>query len=325
MKLVEIFKSLTAPIADNKNLFNATSLEKYPFAKIAVNNEEFPVVLISSINDRTYLTQKNVRLKYLELNHNLECKVSENGKTWFANFTVIVFRSNQENLQTYFLGIAETLINSLSENPTQQEVHKTFKNFTEIFRSISDTPTKTVQGLWAELLVIETSNNPEMLLNYWHNLPEEKFDFNADMEKLEVKSSSTLERIHTFSSEQLNPSNDKQVVIASLFTKQSTHGLSIANLTDSIQDKTNDNELLGKLFLIVSKTLGNTVEQSIKIKFDYELAKNSLRFYRHQDISKIEKVNIPYRVSEVRYKSNLTDLNPIKPSELKVGGQLFQF
>lgn len=60
-------------------------------------------------------------------------------------------------------------------------------------------------------------------------------------------------------------------------------------------------------------------------KYDDKLAKNSLRFYRHQDISKIEKVNIPYRISEVRYKSNLTDLNPIKPSVLKVGGQLFQF
>ena len=157
----------------------------------------------------------------------------------------------------------------------------------------------------------------------WHNIPEEKFDFNADMEKLEVKNSSTLERIHTFSSEQLNPSNDKQVVIASLFTKQSAHGLCIANLIDSIQGKINDNELLEKLFLIVSRTLDNTVEQTIRIKFDYELAKNSLRFYRYQDISKIEKVNIPYRVSEVRYKSNLTELNPIKPSDLKIGGRLF--
>ncbi len=67
-----------------------------------------------------------------------------------------------------------------------------------------------------------------------------------------------------------------------------------------------------------------TQHNTLTKKIDDKLAKNSLRFYRHQDISKIEKVNIPYKVSEVRYKSNLTDINPIKPSELKVCGQLFR-
>lgn len=186
----------------------------------------------------------------------------------------------------------------------------------EIFRTLSDTPTKTLQGLWAELFVMDNAKEPTTLLNYWHNLPEEKFDFNADTEKLEVKSSSTLERIHTFASEQLNPPTDKQVLIASLFVKQTTHGQSISQLANSINQKVADNDLTEKLFTLISKTLGNTVEQSIKIKFDYELAKNSLRFYRHQDIHKIGKINIPNKVSEVRYKSDLTELKSINPNDI---------
>lgn len=323
MNLVETFNSLEAPETSNRNLFNAITLTDFPFVKVAVNNEGVPVILISSVADSTFISQKNIRLKYLELTHNLECKISENNNTKFQNFTVIIFRSDQESLQYYFLGIAETLIKSLSTKPTQQEVFQTFKNFVEIFRTLSDTPTKTLQGLWAELFIIDTAKEPATLLNYWHNIPEEKFDFNADSEKLEVKSSSSLERIHTFASEQLNPPKEKQVLIASLFVKQSTHGQSISHLTSSIQQKVAENDLTEKLFMIVSKTLGNTVEQSIKIKFDFDLAKNSLRFYRHQDIHKIEKVYIPNKVSEVRYKSDLTELKSIQPDKLKIGVQLY--
>lgn len=315
MNLIEIFDSLEAPYG-NRNLFNAITLSNYSFAKVAVNSDGFPVILISSVADETSFVQKNVRLKYLELTHNLECKVSEESKTQVQNFTVIIFRSNQKALQHYFLGIAETLLKSLSTKPTQQEVFQTFKNFVEIFRTLSDTPTKTLQGLWAELFIIDIAKEPTTLLSYWHNLPEEKFDFNADTAKLEVKSSSTLERIHTFASEQLNQPKGKQVLIASLFVKQTTHGQSISHLANSIQQKVTDNELTEKLFTIISRTLGNTVEQSIKIKFDFDLAKNSLRFYRHQDIHKIEKVNIPNRVSEVRYKSDLTELTPVIPNEV---------
>lgn len=316
MNLVEVFNSLEAPDTSNRNLFNAITLADFPFAKIATNTERLPVILISSVADTTFITQKNIRLKYLELTHNLECKVSENNNSGFQNLTLIIFKSNQESFQQYFLGIAETLIKSLSAKPTQQEVFQTFKNFVEIFRTLSDTPTKTTQGLWAELFIIDIAKDPTTLLNYWHSIPEEKFDFNADTDKLEVKSSSTLERIHTFASEQLNPPTDKQVLIASLFVKQTTHGQSISQLANSINQKVADNDLTEKLFTLISKTLGNTVEQSIKMKFDYELAKNSLRFYRHQDIHKIDKINISNKISGVRYKSDLTELKPVKPNEI---------
>ncbi len=323
MNLVELFDTLIPPETSKRNLFNTTTLKEFSFVKIGINNEGFPIILISSHADATSISQKNVRLQNLELIHNTECKVSEEGKTSFANFTVLVFKSNQSYLQHYFLGIAETLIKSLSAKPTQQEIFQTFKSFVEIFRSLSEIPTKTVHGLWAELFIIESGKEPAVLLNYWHCIPEEKFDFNADAEKLEIKSSSTLERIHTFASEQLNPFTGQQVIIASILLKQATHGESIAGMANSIRQKIADNSLIEKMFTIISKTLGNTLEQSIKIKFDYAIAKNSLQFYRHQDIHKIERISIPNQVSEVRYKSNLSEIKTVSPSDFNRNGLLF--
>lgn len=323
MNLFEVFSSLAIPKGSDRNLLNAISLDEFPFAKVGVSCDGNPVILISSISDGTFLSQKNIRLKYLELTHNLECRVSEGSKIKHENFTVIVFGSHQEHLRHYFLEIAETLIRSLSANPTQKEILDAFRNFVEIFQALSNPPTKTVHGLWSELFIIANSKNPEMLLNYWHSIPAERFDFNADTEKLEVKSSSVLERVHTFTSEQLNPPPNTQTLIASVFVKQYTHGQSILQLANAIQKRVANNDMSEKLFAIISQTLGGTVEQSIEIKFDYELAKKSLRYYRYQDIHKIEKVYIPYKVSEVRFKSDLTELKPINPIEIGSGGPLF--
>ena len=215
------------------------------------------------------------------------------------------------------------IVNKLNLN-TKNVFFETFKNFVEIFRSLTETPTKTTQGLWAELILIEQSKKPETLINYWHNIPEEKFDFNADNEKIEVKSSSNLERVHIFTAEQLNPTIDCQVIIASIFTKQVSNGLNILDLLDKIDKRIEEMELKEKIFTIVSKTLGNTFEQTTKIKYDYDLAKNSLRFYRHQDVSKVERINIPERVSEVKFKSDLTNVKPTDLTKILTNGQLFK-
>jgi len=323
MNLLTVFLELDIPQTENSKLFNATALNDFPFAKIGVNYFGFPVILISSKFDQTHLSQKNIKLKYIELTHNLECKVSENGKSIIDNYSIIIFKSNEETLQNYFLGIAQTLLNSLSNNPTQKEVFETFKNFIEIFRSLTEIPTKTIQGLWAELMLIEQSKNPKTLINYWHNIPEEKFDFNADSQKIEVKSSSNLERVHIFMAEQLNPPNDSQVLIASIFTKQVSNGINVLDLLDKIDNRIKEIELKEKIYRIVSRTLGNTFEQTTKIKYDYVLAKNSLRFYKHQDISKVGRINIPERVSEVKFKSDLTKITPIDIN-LFTEGQLFK-
>lgn len=323
MNILNHFKSLETP-NQGRNVFSAERLDSFPIAKVAKNYDGFAVILIESKIDNTFLTQKNIRLKYLELNHNLECKITENGKTFFANYSVITFKSNEEILQNYFFGIVENLLKELSKKPTQKEVFETFKGFVEIFRALSNSPKTTVQGLWCELFIIESSKNPEILANYWHNRPEEKFDFNADTEKIEVKSSSNMERVHIFTSAQLNAPKDKKVLIASVFAKHSSNGKSIFDLLNSIIDLINNESLIDKLYSIVSKTLGSSLEQGLKIKFDYDIALNSLRFYDCKLIDKIEVINIPNNVTEVKYKSDLTNIEHINPRTIKSDLLLFK-
>jgi hypothetical protein len=325
MNLIDLYRSLSIPESGNTKAFNAIPISDYPNFRVATDVEGNPVLLLSVVNAVKNTALKNYRLKYLQLEQNKECKVIEGKKITFQRFTIITFLNADWHLQEYFLRISESLIRSLNNNSTQQQVIETLGKFIEVFRSLSDAPTNTVQGLWAELFLIENAFNSRALLNCWHNLPEEKFDFNSGEEIIEVKSSSNFERIHTFSSEQLNPPEGIQALIASIFTKQNGSGKNIEQLLENITLKIqNDIELTYKLNNVVCKTLGNSLEQSIKMCFDYQIAKESLLFYNQRDISKIEKIDIPTEVSDVKYKSDLSAIKPVEISTLKPKGILFR-
>ncbi len=323
MNLIALFNILSTPETKNK-ILNSIKIPGFPNCRIAIDHNSFPVLLFSIKNEFYNNALKNFRLKYLQLEHNVKCKIIDEGRVSLQIFTVLCFTSNDQNLQDYFLKISETLINSLGLKPSQSELIETMNQFIEVFSLLSLSPSTTVQGLWAELFLILNSKNPESLLYYWHNLPEEKFDFNSGKEVIEVKSSSNFERIHTFSAKQLNPPVKTNVIIASLFMKQSNKGQSIRELVELIINKIHDNnELSQKLNIVICKLLGNTLEQSLNIKYDSQIAKNFLQFYHCNEISKIKEIHIPSEVSEVKYKSDLSKINPLDILILKDKETLF--
>ncbi len=265
MNLIELFDSLSIAAKGMSEAFNAVQIPDYPNFRIAVDSARNPVLLLAVEDSQKNTRLKNIRLKHLQLIKDVKCKITENGESIFQIFTVITFLNADRHLQEYFLQISETVIKSLNAKPTQHQVFETLTKFVEVFRALSDVPTNTAQGLWSELLLIDIANDTKTILSYWHNFPEETFDFNSGAEKIEVKSTSRFERIHTFSSEQLNPPFENQLLIASLFIKQNNSGQSTQDLIDSITAKIkNEFELIEKLNTLVSKTLGNSLEQSIK-------------------------------------------------------------
>ena len=176
MNLIDLFDNLTIPDGNERTL-NALAIPDYPNYRIAIDRDSNPVLLLSVNNGVKYSSLRNFKLKYLLLQQNVECKISENGRTRFNTFTVITFTNTDRDLQEYFLRISETLIRTLGNRPNQQQLLDSLNKFVEVFRSLSDIPTNTVHGLWAELFVIENSRSPKTLMNYWHNNPEENMMF----------------------------------------------------------------------------------------------------------------------------------------------------
>ena len=194
----------------------------------------------------------------------------------------------------------------MGNTPLNKEVKNSVDQFIELFKSIKNPPRNTIMGLWSELLLIDQSEKPEYLIDAWHSVPQEKFDFSIGGFRLEVKSSGNEKRVHHFSLGQLSSSNSVEIVIASILSREMAGGLSIYDLLLSISEKLiNYPKQNDRLILLTYQILGTDIEKVNQFRFDYEYAKDSLRFYWAIDVPKLERRNIPKEVSDIKFKTDL--------------------
>lgn len=325
MSLIELYNSLPVPDGNSEKRFSAVPLEGCANCRIAVDSFGCPTLLLSVFRPIRHPALKNFRFRHLRLVQNQECVVSEERRDQIQTFTIITFTNTDRLLQEYFLRVSETFVKVFQHRQSTDSIVEAILNFVEVFRLLDDSSTKTFQGLWSELFLIARSPMPEILLQYWHESPEEKFDFNAGSEIIEVKSSRQFERVHSFSAEQLNPPKDAQVIIASIFAKANSVGVSMQDLILEISGKVCKHpELIDKLNLIVGKSLGESLKEGLSQKYDLGVAANSLKLYWHQDIKKIEAINIPQEVFNVKYRSDLNSVPHISSLPFKSDSRLFK-
>lgn len=304
--LKKIYDKLPLPQKPSPNSFSAKAIEGFENHRIAKNHNDNPslLILISENNQDFFIANQN--LFNIKVIHNVKCEIETDKKVSHNNFSVVSYVGLNDDVKEVFLKTCQVLIKSLGQNPSNKKIKYTVDKFIELFKAIKEPPKKSIQGLWSELFLIEQSNFPEKVILGWHSIPEEKFDFSFDKLRIEVKSSAIESRTHHFSTAQLNPISDTEIIIASILVSTSVSGLSIIDLMKKINSKLDDfPKQKEKLHLLVYSTLGVDVEHVNEIKFDYGLAKESLRFYKSKDIPKIETVNIPKGVSNVRFTSNL--------------------
>ena len=181
-----------------------------------------------------------------------------------------------------------------------------------------------VRGLWAELLVIERGSDPEYLIRAWHEDPEDRYDFNDSIDKIEVKSTSGDQRSHLFSLEQLNPNDSSNLIIASVFVNPTGIGKSIFDLMDMISPRLKDTDCSLKLTEIVLKTIGLHLEECRNLHFDYNFATDTLTYYDSKVIPTLDKNSIPSTVSAVHFRSDMSDVPSISVTGFDENSILFK-
>lgn len=276
-------------------------VESVPFSfhhKIGISNEGFPLFFVKCNNKSKSI---DINLELISVLFSQECNIKENEKNSNDNFTIVLLKTLNRDLQQYFTDVFSIILQQLEPIPSEINLYKEVRKVIDLFSSIARPPIKSVQGLWAELLVIEKALEPEYLIQAWHISPSDKYDFNNSKDKLEVKSTTKLKRIHRFSIEQLNNNPGSDLLIASTFVIETGTGKSILNLRDNIISKLSDIKVKLRLNEIIYKTIGNEYEKLGDIFFDYQQASDSLSFYEVMDIPRIDINEIPVQVTNVTF------------------------
>lgn len=282
--------------------------------KLGRSSEGFPMFFLRTNNSAT--TVPNLQREILSVEYNVPCAlVDNNGNTQDDLFSIITLRSSEEVLQRYFIEIFAMMLRKIPAVPSRRELSIEVENLITIFSALTLPPKKEIQGLWAELLVIEQSTHPETLINAWHNSPDAKYDFTLGRDKIEVKSTSSEERIHRFSLDQLNPSPNSKLLIASTIVRESgkdINGLSVRDLYDKICQKVSSYSSRLHLYEVMAKTIGSNVNSLENSYFDYITAKDTLAYFDASRVPHIDKSSVPELVTNVKFDSNVSHLSDVR-------------
>ena len=311
------FRNLTSREGESFDVF---SLADMPH-KLGKSAENYPMYFVEN-NDSSGMTQ-NLTMELLSVQYNLPCTFIDEAGIQHTDerYTVITLRSTEQTLQAHFIDIFYMMLQKLPAIPSRRELSAQIEDLITIFSAITRPPRKKIQGLWSELLVIERSRFPEILISAWHSQPAAKYDFTSGRDKIEVKSTSSSERKHHFSLDQLNPSPNSRLLIASVVVResaQSATGLSVLGLYEKIRNTGISIQSQLRLYQIIADTIGSDFTKLNDVFYDYVEASDTLAFYDARIIPHIRREDVPEFVSDVSFTSTIAGL----PSLAEEGGMI---
>lgn len=316
-------------LAERQSISDYFCVSPLPFSlrhKIGISADKCPMFFIECSSTKPAL---DVNLELISVNFNCKCQLFEDdqqdAKTFENTYTIIQLKSDSIDFQQYFVEVVALALGTLPELPTHSQLKIEIQKLIDLFSRFNKPPKKTVQGLWAELFIIEQAKYPEYLIRAWHSSPEDKFDFNDGQDKIEVKSTSQSRRIHSFSAEQLNPNRNAGLIIASMFVINTGIGKSVFDLINMICLKVTNPALQYRLKEIVGQTVGNDFEKISCIYFDYQQAIDNLQFYDFKNIPTINISDIPEEVYDVHFNCDLSNIPTLHCRDIsKTDSQLFK-
>jgi hypothetical protein len=323
--IVAVFDALPRPNAGDGQRFAVTQVGQLTHCLIGKTTGGDPALLIGVLPAPPRDRPAPIVLEHVRVQHDVNCQVHRtDGTEQTARFTVILCTDSDRMMQEYFLRSVSAVVLALGNGPTRADVVGAINTLVELFRSMGQVPRKSVQGLWAELFVLARASDPGAVIQYWHSLPEDRYDFTAGVQRVEVKSSSSRNRSHHFSLEQVRPPSGTRVLVGSMFVEGAAGGTSVMELFEEVRAAAaQDVSSLLHLDRILHLSLGSSWRQGVEERFDRQLAAVSLRFFDTNDIPAID-TPIPLEVSDLHFRVDLTNVPPVEITLAIAEGGLFQ-
>ena len=309
----EIFEGISPPSADSsdKPLYAVMPVPGHSSYFLGKDKESLACLLVST-SDQAGRPHPPIRLTSLDAQFELRCHLKKAQEPRQEGiFTVIRCRENDSEIIRYFLSISEMMLRVLGDHPTRVQIATVVNHLANIFQRIRQPPTRPTNGLFGELYLLLRSGDAIKAVAAWRTNESARFDFSDGNVRLDVKTTSGRNRVHTFSYEQCNPPSGTVAIVSSLHAEQVAGGASLYSVINQIEARVAANaSLVLKLHEIVAATLGASLHHGLSRRFDMHLAESSLRFFRLEDVPAI-RGPLPAGVSNVHFRSDLSALAPL--------------
>jgi hypothetical protein len=230
---------------------------------LAVDAHGYPSFLLAA---QPTDARSDIELRFVGVRFSCKCEiVVENGDIVCGTYTIVRLEENDPDIVRLFLRLLEEAFCGDNAPRTNRAIGERILELANLFRQVENSQ-KDIIGLWGELQVIWAASSREAAARCWCQHQNAKYDFVCDGFAIEVKATLKPNRTHRFSLDQLRPSSDLTVFIASAQLVQAQGGRAVFELIDDILDSIGGADLR-KAFL-----------SSCLIKGGEDIYKSTVRF-----------------------------------------------
>jgi hypothetical protein len=304
---VSAFKDLATPEsgAGSPRLFSTLTIA--PGLRLAKGANGHAAFLVAGVIG----IRAPIVTRLLRADFDAQCEVIEGASTIAETATVVECLSEDEAVVRYFLlAVTAVLASPNSAPPSPADARASINALIQLFRAMSQTPIKSVQGLWGELLLIASSDAPDRMIDAWHVSPQDRHDFAESGQRIEVKTVAGRHRRHRFAHEQLCEV-DGDVVIVSVQVEHAADGLTVLELLARITNNrgvTNEQRL--RLLEGVGACLGEDWQAAERHRYDAAAAVRSVLVFALPDVPALSEP-IPAQITDVKYTVDLAMVRTI--------------
>lgn len=240
-----------------------------------------------------------VSLPLIRVRHGVRVSIDDGNRCTEATVSLLECLAQDEpTIELFVRAVSGILVNY--DRPDQESLGEIVERLLDLFRDYSHAGDGQILGLWAELLLIAHCPSPPQLARQWRSHAGSRYDFGSATERLEVKATTSVQRHHELSSNQVTPPPGVTAAFVSIMTERVSQGTSVGALWDRVLTLAPDAQ--ARIDAECIRTLGRDWQMARETSFDQAKALSTLEVYPVGDVPCL--VDLPAGVIRVRFTSD---------------------
>ena len=236
----EAYAKLVSDFPDDCDQLFGQALTADNTVWLSVDADAYPSLLFAS---RRQDARNDIELRSVSVRFSRDCGIeAADGEETSGIFTVVRVNENDPDIARMMLRLLEETLQVRTTPYTNKEIAARILELADLFRQIAESEGDIV-GLWGELHILSLAHNLDAAVQCWCLSKNAKYDYVTEGFALEAKTTLRTRRKHRFTLDQLRPSGEFQVYVASLAVVELNAGRTVADLMDEVYKKIGDDDL----------------------------------------------------------------------------------
>lgn len=254
-----------------------------------------------------------LRLNLLSADYGTTYQLHHDVEIEAVRVCVIRCTSADPAVRVLFTTFCTALLNELPNNASDTDIENQVRSWVTLFWRLQAPARRTVVGLIGELTLLDNVAHVNDWIRAWHSDPTDNLDFAFSTPPLsvEVKATSSQQRVHELSMHQARPIVGDQHYFASVIVEIREAGVRFGDVVDEVATRLANSPEAELFWHSLASVCGSSLGEFFEIRYMRDVAANSLRLYPAGSIPQpIVQFPLPAGVSAIRFRSDFSSVEP---------------